>query len=140
MRRIIVLIFIISSISCSKKQEIRNEDNVTKTDSVQKVGSDEDGHGCETSAGYTWSQLRKQCVRVFETAILLRPIKPDTMAAFVIFDLENKNAEIFVVTEPSSIILSRQSATYQKSDWKLTSSTPGKYILSKGTEVLFESK
>jgi len=30
------------------------------------VGGDRDAHGCIGSAGYTYSQIKKDCVRTFE--------------------------------------------------------------------------
>ena len=32
-------------------------------------GADRDRHGCIASAGYTWSKVRKDCVRTFEEGI-----------------------------------------------------------------------
>ena len=40
--------------------------NVTSKSSVVKVGSDRDKHGCIHSAGYTWSEINKTCLRPFE--------------------------------------------------------------------------
>lgn len=33
---------------------------------VRKVGADRDKHGCIHSAGYTWSEINKTCLRPFE--------------------------------------------------------------------------
>jgi hypothetical protein len=33
---------------------------------VTRVGSDRDKHGCIHSAGYTWSEINKTCLRPFE--------------------------------------------------------------------------
>ena len=30
------------------------------------VGSDKDEHGCIASAGYTWSEVQKDCIRLWE--------------------------------------------------------------------------
>ncbi len=35
------------------------------------VGSDQDGHGCIGSAGYSWSEEREQCVRTWEVPIMV---------------------------------------------------------------------
>lgn len=34
--------------------------------SSQLVGGDEDEHGCKGSAGYSWCEAKKKCLRVFE--------------------------------------------------------------------------
>ena len=33
---------------------------------AEKIGSDRDKHGCIHSAGYTWSEINKTCLRPFE--------------------------------------------------------------------------
>lgn len=63
------------------------------------VGNDRDVHGCIGSAGYTYSQIKNECVRVFEQKIKLKEVDGDksysTMTA-VIFSKNMKKAEIFI--------------------------------------------
>lgn len=37
------------------------------------VGSDRDSHGCIASAGYLWSPLRSECIRLFEAGLAFTP-------------------------------------------------------------------
>lgn len=37
------------------------------------VGNDADEHGCKASAGYRWSVLRNECIRIFEAGVRLDP-------------------------------------------------------------------
>jgi len=50
-------------------------------------GADRDAHGCTASAGYSWSLLRGQCIRIFEVGVAFVPydekINP-TQQAFVV--------------------------------------------------------
>ena len=39
-----------------------------------KAGADKDAHGCIASAGYTYSELKKECIRTFEQKIQLKEI------------------------------------------------------------------
>ena len=51
------------------------------------AGGDKDAHGCMASAGYTWSPLRGQCIRIFEAGLAFAPSgdNPDqTLQAFVV--------------------------------------------------------
>jgi hypothetical protein len=41
------------------------------------VGGDKDVHGCKASAGYTYSQIKNDCVRVFEQKIKLKEVSSD---------------------------------------------------------------
>ena len=44
--------------SCGNSQSKKGEEN--------KVGDDKDAHGCIASAGYTWSEVLKDCIRLWE--------------------------------------------------------------------------
>ncbi|REC50334.1 hypothetical protein [Chryseobacterium pennipullorum] len=73
------------------------------------LGGDKDAHGCIGSAGYTYSQIKKDCVRTFEEKIKLKEVASngDYIAA-VIFSKDMKKAEVFVKdAEGGSIILTR---------------------------------
>jgi hypothetical protein len=64
------------------------------------VGNDRDKHGCIGSAGYTWSVLKKECVRTFEltqtdkNAIELISID-NTQKMTVLFSSDKTKAEVF---------------------------------------------
>jgi hypothetical protein len=60
---------------------------------AQIKGGDRDAHGCIGSAGYTYSQIKKDCVRVFEQKIKLTEVAPkgsSTSMAAVIFSKDLK--------------------------------------------------
>ncbi len=64
------------------------------------VGNDRDKHGCIGSAGYTWSVLKKECVRSFElthtdkNAIELISMD-NTQKMTVLFSSDKTKAEVF---------------------------------------------
>ena len=61
---------------------------------INIVGDDKDIHGCIGSAGYQWSDIRKECIRSFELPLqLLNPNK--TNFTSVLFSADNKQAEVF---------------------------------------------
>lgn len=103
------------------------------------VGGDRDKHGCIGSAGYTYSVIKNDCIRVFEQKTQLKEVNAKGSATFnaaVIFSADNKQAEIFVPRSKSSIVLTRTRGTKRSSVWK-----KGKYALyQKGnTYILKES-
>jgi len=61
---------------------------------VSKVGSDKDKHGCIHSAGYTWSEINKTCLRSFELKNLLYNADRTFIAAVNVSN-DGKNAEVF---------------------------------------------
>lgn len=82
------------------------------------LGGDRDVHGCIGSAGYTYSQIRNNCVRVFDQKIKLKEVGSDksytTMTA-VIFSKDMKRAEVFIPEGAAkSIILEKEG----KKSWK----------------------
>jgi hypothetical protein len=67
--------------------------------SIDKVGDDKDQHGCIASAGYTWSELKKSCVRIFEAGTQFSAYgknQDSTLAAYIIISDDRKKAEVFV--------------------------------------------
>ncbi|WP_449397706.1 hypothetical protein [Chryseobacterium wanjuense] len=60
---------------------------------AQKVGGEKDAHGCLPSAGYSYSQIKNDCIRVFEQKIKLKGVKPQNGASYmtcVIFSDDKK--------------------------------------------------
>ena len=147
MKKIFLFSIIIGlSFSCAKKvsEEKKPLQETTKavkeeTDSsVSVVGGDSDEHGCKASAGYTWSLLKKECIRIFENSTKLSHAedgKTYTTVAYVIFD--GDKAELFLDTQKESIILERKSEgdSWVKDDLQLI---PWKgYVLKKGEKILY---
>lgn len=62
------------------------------------LGGDRDKHGCIPSAGYSWSEVRKDCIRIFEDGTRLNNIldKNATVSAFVVFSPDQSVAELFL--------------------------------------------
>lgn len=61
-------------------------------------GNDQDDRGCIATAGYTWSSLLANCVRLFEVGIeMTNPRDPKaTSVAYVIIDKSKTQAELFL--------------------------------------------
>ena len=48
------------------------------------VGGDRDKHGCIGSAGYQWSEVQQDCIRVFEKGIRMKAVD-GSQSAFIVF-------------------------------------------------------
>ncbi|REC80010.1 hypothetical protein DRF60_03230 [Chryseobacterium elymi] len=94
------------------------------------LGGDKDVHGCRGSAGYTYSQIKNDCVRVFEQKIKLKEVNSDksyTSMTAVIFSKDMKKAEVFIPYENAkSIILERGGKNKM---WKSGSHIKEAYVL-----------
>jgi hypothetical protein len=96
------------------------------------VGNDADAHGCIGSAGYNWSIVKNDCIRLFEMGIRLEPKAAGldkAISAFVVFksDTDDAQAELFLPGQKASILLAKKgkndagkwtNATYILSQWK----------------------
>lgn len=60
------------------------------------AGADRDAHGCIGSAGYTWSEVRQACIRIFEAGLAFAPDPAQTS------NPGNAVLQAFVVLAPES--------------------------------------
>lgn len=114
----------------------------TLTFSQQKiVGGDKDVHGCKGSAGYTYSQIKNDCVRVFEQKIKLTEVHPQgssTSMTAVIFSKNMKKAEIFIPDGAAkSIILEKQG---KSKIWKSGKQIKESYVLTPYKKIGYQIK
>lgn len=81
----------------------------------EMLGGDTDEHGCKASAGYTWSEVRKDCIRVFEVGVKLNDSRDAnaTSAAFLVFSVDSLDAELFVPQQEESILLHRTGQAWK---------------------------
>lgn len=77
------------------------------------TGADLDAHGCRPSAGYTWSVVRGECIRIFEAGLSFEPYPTPrqgaVLAAFVVLAPAEGDAvtaaEVFVPGRSGPIAL-----------------------------------
>ena len=97
------------------------------------VGNDSDEHGCKASAGYIWSALKKECIRVFELKLQLTN-DDKTRIAGLIFSEDNLKAEIF--TEEGPLLLEKYTDMYVSHP----QSDPHYFLRKKNGKWIFETK
>lgn len=89
-------ILIFNLISCSKTPQ-----SETQIGKATLVGNDRDSNGCIGSAGYTWSEAKKECIRIFESGTAFISYDPSTGAmdstkvAYVVLSNDKSQAEVF---------------------------------------------
>ncbi|WP_228409790.1 hypothetical protein [Chryseobacterium sp. T16E-39] len=102
--------------------------------SAQKMtpkGGDKDKHGCIASAGYTYSVIKDDCIKLFDEKIQLREANPQksyVSSVVVILSKDKKKAELFLPDVKGSIILNRTMEYMNTSVYK---SKKGSYNLNK---------
>lgn len=141
----ILLLLAVSSLftSCDFIFKDRSKE-VTEVAPEKKIvlGNDKDANGCVTSAGYKWSVLRKECIRVLEEGYRLNAIddlhdEDTSYSAFVIFEKDGDRAELYLPEEPKGILLEKKSknGAYKNKVWSLQSGNG--YTLKKNDSIIY---
>ncbi|GEM_PF-213137 len=135
MKKILVLflsVFLFVSCDFIFKKEEKTEPVFPAKENVV-LGSDLDSNGCAISAGYRWSELRNDCIRVFEEGFRLNPtnieegnpeeneLEDNDVSGFVVFNEEKSKAEIFLPYQEKSLLLTEKSPSglYADQNWEL---------------------
>lgn len=79
-------------------------------DTTRMLGVSEDAHGCNAAAGYTWSEVRQKCGRLFEDGVQFSATagQDSTLAAYVVFATDSLKAEVFVPGQTKNPVLERR--------------------------------
>lgn len=107
------------------------------------VGNDADTHGCRASAGYTFSIVKNECIKLWEQPLRLLSINPKEQTFFVavVFSADKKRAEVFLPNTKAGIVLSlitnKSNSFWKKDDLILSSHNDG-YTLKKAGKILFK--
>ncbi len=141
---LLLVVLTLGIVSCKKfDREPEPEVTVKQTllDTIQ--ASDKDEHGCLAVAGYFWSSLNKECIKIYESAITLYPQadqnnEDETKNAYIVFGENSANeAEVFLPNQEKSLILirSEEGQPWLFDSWQLI---PWKgFVLKKDGEILF---
>lgn len=73
-----------------------------------RTGADRDEHGCIASAGYTWSEVRQDCIRLFEQGIRLEK-REGKGSLYLVFSADSTRAELFFSDDQAPQVLDRRS-------------------------------
>ena len=60
-------------VACGSKRG-KTVEVAEQADTVHVVGGDKDKHGCIASAGYTWSEVQKDCIRLWEKGVRMNAV------------------------------------------------------------------
>ena len=75
------------------------------------LGGDRDEYGCIGSAGYVWSEVLQDCIRVFEKGIRTESVRGDNRSVYIVFSPDSSQVELFFSDrQPSEILERRQCA------------------------------
>ena len=126
-----ILILTYLTMACSLPQNQQQDSLTVEKVNPPMVGNDADEHGCKASAGYRWSVLRNECIRIFEVGVRLDPVAKDleqSLSAFVVVKIDSSDQEIelFVPYDEQTIIVKKEATDKWKND---------KYVLTKAKDT-----
>lgn len=145
MKKTNLLITLVSMLClCACGGQSKQNAQEMSADSIEQplVGGSRDAHGCLASAGYIWSEVRKDCVRLFEEGIRLE----DTagVPCFIVFSQDSTQAELFFYNGDKNEILDRRSLTkggfvwnVEDDDTKNLRLEDGKWVIRRRTKVIY---
>ena len=136
MKKIFIILLIAPLLLTSCEYILRKNDSKdSKNEDLKNIvlGSDKDKHGCVTSAGYRWSEVKQNCVRIFEEGMRLIPANDSLiytedytdqaqLNAYLIIDSIKSTAEVFIAADTSNTIVLKgvEDNIYKNKDWNLT--------------------
>ncbi|MFB6348615.1 hypothetical protein ACFBZI_04050 [Moraxella sp. ZJ142] len=84
---------------------------------LQVIQASSDAHGCLTSAGFSHSLLKQQCVQLSEVAdIQFADARHPSLGVFVILSTDRQFAEVFATDLPRPTILNAVKGGYLSDD------------------------
>jgi hypothetical protein len=117
-----------------------------KEEKIPMVGGDRDDHGCIGSAGYQWSVLKNECIRIFEAGIALDPkvtTFPKTSGLFIVFKsaADDAKVEIFMPNGKAFLLPKQKGAAVWKDKTYSLKLNKGVYVFENVKKTLvYEGK
>lgn len=115
---------------------------VNKQKQDQRVGDNRDSHGCLGSAGYVWSEVASDCIRLFETGLRLEA--PNGESCYLVFGKDSLQTELFFSNGQPNEILERRTLpkggyvwNVEDDDTKNVRFTDGKWLIEQRGKVLY---
>lgn len=140
MKFLILTLGLVLLASCTASQKKTEKDQAT-------VGADRDSHGCIASAGYTWSEVRKDCIRLFESGTRLEGAGDKKQTAYLVFSPDSSQVELFFSNGESPEILDRRSLpgggyawNVEDDDTKNVRRENGAWIITQRQKTLYKQE
>lgn len=130
MKKYLFFLVLLSALtSCDYVLKKKESKARVEIDSVPELGIAivKDKNGCVEEAGYKWSIIKDNCIRVVDEGFRLNPIDnlanlEPSKSVYVLLNEDKLNAEVFLQDLPKAIYLSRKSQNedFLKDNYKLS--------------------
>lgn len=109
------------------------------------VGNDKDEHGCIASAGYTWSEVQKDCIRLWEKGVRMEDVADKEKSAYIVFAPDSLQLELFFSDDRPNEILDRRALSagdyawnVEDDDTKNVRQENGKWTISQRGNLIYQ--
>lgn len=104
---IVLLMFILTS--CQNSQKNLKEQDIKDSTTVVNAKNE---HQCDSKAGYKWSKIKQDCIKIFNVGFRLNPVEnkkgKDAVSAFVLLSEDQAKLELFLPDDTlQSVILNK---------------------------------
>lgn len=125
MKKIAILVLsVLAMVSCSNTKN-----------SMKAIGGDKDKHGCIGAAGQSWSELKGECIQIFNVGQRLNPVQTkegqSVISAFVLFNTDKSKLELFLDGDDNVILNKSEKNIYQNGKYRFNSTESTLYINGK---------
>lgn len=122
---------------CQSNKANKATAETAKVEKTAMPGSDRDAHGCIGSAGYVWSEIKKECIRPFEVGLKLNGVTPENSqyAAYAVFSPDSMKVELFMPQTQGSILLSGEENEWKNDSISLAFNKETGNITESGTVI-----
>lgn len=115
------------------------------TEKTAMTGNDKDEHGCIASAGYTWSEVQKDCIRLWEKGVRMNAVDDADKTLFLVFSPDSARVELFFSEEgvPNEILdrralpSGRYAWNVEDDDTKNVCFENGRWTVSQRGELIY---
>lgn len=134
-------------VSCgSRSGADKNAQTVDSTAQTAVVGNDKDEHGCIASAGYTWCEVQKDCIRLWEKGVRMNAVSDAGKTLFLVFSPDSTQVELFFSEEgaPNEILDRRNlpvggyAWNVEDDDTKNVRLENGKWTVSQRAKLIYQ--
>lgn len=117
----------------------------SKKSGEKRVGDDKDAHGCIASAGYIWSEVQKDCIRLWEKGVRMEGVADKEKSAYIVFAPDSLQVELFFSDDRPNDILDRRSLpaggyawNVEDDDTKNVRMENGKWTISQRGNLIYQ--
>lgn len=131
--------------SCGNSS-VKKAETTEETEKTAMVGNDKDEHGCIASAGYTWCEVQKDCIRLWEKGVRMNAVDDAGKTLFLVFSPDSTQVELFFSEEDEpNEILDRRSLpaggyawNIEDDDTKNVRLENGKWTVSRRAKLIYQ--